>query len=183
MATSISEGDIHVMAVGCFYINVQKAALDFPTTIRARPSRYVVVYPSAGRLIREADKIYFPFKVLWDVWHKVVLPVLRDPRYQFRDLQTGKEVPLNMAVLRLGDYDAVVRMYENALTKKFQDEGFIPGGGEGVSPIVGVESSGGDGEPIVVGGADVTGDPDFPVLDQDEYWPGGHLKLDYPSVD
>jgi hypothetical protein len=185
MVTSISEGDIHLMAVGCFYINVQKAAIDFPSTTRAKPSQYVVVYPSAGKLIREGDKVYFPFKVLWNVWHQIVLPVLRDPRYQFRDPRTGREIPLNMALLRLGDYDTVIRMYEDALTAKFQEEGFIPGGvgdsGEDSIPT-GVESSG-DGEPIVVGGTNTTGNPEFPTVDLNEFWSEGHLKLVYPLVD
>ncbi len=182
MATSISDGDIHLMAVGCFYINVQRAAINFPTTTRARPSRYVVVYPSAGRLIRDSDRIYFPFKVLWNVWHQVVLPVLRDPQYQFRDPQTGAEVPLNMALLYQEDYAGAIRMYEKALTTKFQREGFIPGDEPEEGIPAGVESLG-DGEPIVVGGTDAAGDPDFPVLDQGEYWPEGRFKLDYPLVD
>ena len=183
MATSISEGDIHVMAVGCFYINVQKAAIDFPKTTRAAPSRHVVVYPSAGRLIRGGDQVYFPFRVQWQVWHQVVLPVLRDPRYQFWDPHTGKEVALNMALLRLEEYDAVVRMYADALTAKFQEEGFIPGGGGVPATPAGVESEEGAGEPIVYTGTEITGDPEFPVLDLGEYWPEGHLRLDYPPVD
>lgn len=181
MATSIGSGDIHLMAVGLMYINLQKSAISFPTTNRARPSRYVVIYPSAGDLIRDGDQHYFPFKVLWNVWHQVMLPVLRDPRYQFRDPRTGQEVPLNMALLRLRDYDSIVQMYEGALTEKFQQEGFIPTTEDQVSQVQ--SDPEGDGEPIVDRGTETVGDPDFPLIDSEDYWPEGHLRLEYPTVD
>lgn len=181
MSTSISVGDISVMAVGCLYLNAERAVVDFPTTSRARPSEWVVVYPTVGRLLREKDKRHFPFRVPWYIWHQVVLPVLQDSRYQFWDARTGQIMAQNVSLLRLKEYDTLIEMYENALTAKFEQEGYIPEGGS-TEESVGVDLVG-SGEPIVEKGTLETGDSDFPVLDSESYWPEGHPKLTYPEVE
>ena len=70
--------DLRAIAVGCLYILTGNGSISWPGSGRAKPSLKVVVDHRPYRLFRRGDATYFPFWVRWDLWHKGVVPVLRN---------------------------------------------------------------------------------------------------------
>lgn len=71
--------DLRTLALDVLYINLGCAAPNFPTTSRAHPSLWVYVdLVPAGGLLSSTHKSYFPNKVRWDIWQKVVVPFFAD---------------------------------------------------------------------------------------------------------
>lgn len=67
--------DLYQLAVGVLHLNLDRAAVLFPSMTRAHPSYEVVVSLSArGPLWPEHQKL-FPFRVRWNVWQEVVVPL------------------------------------------------------------------------------------------------------------
>lgn len=167
--------DLHRLAVGCLYLLTGKADLEFPSTTRAHPSYFVVVHRTPQSMFQDGDQVYFPFKVPTRIWHKAVVPVLedKDVHVYVRDNPSLK-VPLNLALLTLGQYEDLIRKIEQHLTLSFVEAGYLP---PEKSPTYGQQtpegSTGGTpaGETIV-----------YPETDPEVQHPDGTLKLSYRVV-
>jgi hypothetical protein len=109
------------LAIGVSYLLLGRALLDFPTTNRAAPSRYVQVsLGTKGPLIgREQDKGRFPMLVAWDIWESAVVPVLRADDNQ-------RSYPKNAILISQGQYLEFFRYIHGKLILSFQEQGLIP---------------------------------------------------------
>lgn len=87
--------------------------LNFPGSTRAGPSHEVWILPSTSMpnaLPVPSGDIGFPLIVRWDIWNRVVVPVVQ-----------GFVLPGDRSFLTLID------ALEPLITGKLKDEGFIPG--------------------------------------------------------
>lgn len=71
--------DLRTLALSVIYINLGRAAPNFPTTSRAHPSYWVYVdlIPPGG-LLSPDHRTYFPNRVRWDIWKCVVAGFFQD---------------------------------------------------------------------------------------------------------
>ena len=159
--TLVTVGDAQRISIGCAYLLSGRAVLDYPGSTRARPSLDVVISLSPGRLLKESDRGYFPFKVPWDLWEEAVVPVLQDETYLRQSGETLSEWELRL----LG-----------GLLEKMQAGGFLHADPEDVLEIPVVP-----GEPVTRPPVTV-GDPRFPVLDNELTWLDGQKREEYPIV-
>ena len=106
------------LAIGCLYLLTGKAMLHFPGTGRDGPSKRVLVDRNASEPLFPGQRGYFPFYVAWNKWEKAVVPVLQDPNFDMR-------LPKNKSLLR-NDPGRLIKYLEDALTKTFRQERFIP---------------------------------------------------------
>jgi len=168
--------DLQRLSTGCLYILLGRGLIDFPGSDSSHPSLFAVVNRSCMGFIRGGDQKYFPFKVPWDIWEQVVVPVLKDPNNQIRTNFTDSlKNQANFGWLQNGGFDFLLEELKAALGRGLQREGFLP------APITPpVETSPAIGEPIVNPIPD--GDPHFPDPDGNITWPEGDLKLTYPIV-
>lgn len=163
MALALSDSEIYQIAVGCFYVFMRKAQINFPGSSRAHPSERVVVNRAGPQVLRSGDAAFFPFSVRWDVWQFGVVPFLQDPTYQVFH-PDGTRNQANLALIRLGDYDTYINYLAESLRARFQSLGYIPADPESVTPTSGDSDLEGDGEPVVRVGS--IGDTGYPVVDE-----------------
>lgn len=184
MALALSDSEIYQIAVGCFYIFMRKAQIDFPGSSRAHPSEKVVINRAGPQVLRSGDAAFFPFSVRWDVWQFGVVPFLQDPTYQVFH-SDGTRNQGNLALVRLGDYNTYIDHLADSLRARFQSLGYIPADPVDSDSTGGDSDLVGDGEPIVrvvfsgsIGGSiGDPGDSPYPIVD------GGAGSTDYPIVE
>ena len=172
--TTIMGGtDLYRLALGCLYVNLGKAVLDFPGSTRAHPSLKVTVSRAFGEPLRDGDKQYFPFQVVWHIWESVVVPVLQDPAYQVITRETSSlRITGNQAFIESGDYEALLQHIQRGLIVQMQEVGILPPEDAALPGDVP-----GAGEPIIRGSEDPL------LVDPEILWPEGHRRLTYPEVD
>jgi len=172
MALALSDSEIYQIAVGCFYILMRRAQINFPGSFRSRPSEEVVVNWGGPEVLRSGDTAFFPFSVRWDVWQFGVVPMLKDPANQvFHSDGTRNQNNLNL--VGRGDYNTYIDYLAGTLRRRLQELGFIPPDPE--SMVTEDSDLEGDGDPIVRVGS--IGDSGFPIVDDEAG------DLNYPIVE
>jgi len=180
MALTILEKQVQRIAIGCLYLFMRKAILDFPGSTNAAPSDYVTVSLATGDPLRGGDSVQFPFEVIWHLWERVVTPILQDRALWVRGPQAPKN---NIELAYLGQWDVLVANIREALLAKMRDEGYSPQSEQEVEAAAeallaeGYADPDGDGEPVVRNPAEPGDDVDGSLV-----WPEGHLRLSYPIV-
>jgi len=142
------------LAIGCLYLLARRAIPDFPGTTRAAPSEWVVVSLATGKPLRDGDQVYFPFKIQWNIWQWVIIPILTvtDPGRapyvigsgSVPNQLTGKCYDLgveiqttlrdnlrlqgNVASIGYGDYDSLIGKLTVAIGMLLEDQGYVPTG-------------------------------------------------------
>ena len=93
---STTSPDLDALTAIAVNILGSKALPSFPTSTRAHPSYLVVVHPTSDGPLRSKDGIFFPYSVRWDIWKKVMVPVMRNPEFSpqnsFVKAQMGEEL-------------------------------------------------------------------------------------------
>lgn len=155
MATSTdADKVVRRLAIGCLYLLARKAIPDFPGSTRASPSRIVFVNLAWGEPLRQEDRALFPLRVHWDIWDKVVVPILTvtnpgtDPSNigsgSVPDPVTGKCYDLGVEIkttlrtsLRIEgnvyqveskNYDILIAKLTKAIGMLMVDQGYLPSG-------------------------------------------------------
>jgi hypothetical protein len=107
------------LAIGVGYLLAGHAVLNFPTTNRAAPSRYVQVSLNSREPLREQDRGQFPMLVAWDIWENAIVPVLQDDANQVSQ-------PWLASLLQLGQFLKFFQYIHGRLITSFQEQGLIP---------------------------------------------------------
>ena len=107
------------LAIGVGYLLAGSAVLNFPTTNRAAPSKYVQVSLSTKGLLRAQDRSQFPMLVPWDIWQNAVVPVLQDDANQSSE-------PIVAAMLRRHQYLEFFQFIHRKLILSYREQGLIP---------------------------------------------------------
>ena len=161
MSTPFHEMDLQRIAVGCLFIQSGFAEVDFPGTTPASPSEWVVVNRNVRPLPAglQGFQHLFPFKVPWDLWQFVVVPLIRgdgqDVWAQYKD--------------GMFDWLMAIKSWVGLLKGQLQVESFPDG-----------EEIQLNGDPIQRG---YLGDPSgYPDVDPQLAWIEGHRRIDYPEV-
>jgi hypothetical protein len=129
MATSPFQYDLYRLAVGVLYINLGRANPVFPTTTRAHPSWEVFITPVAplGALC-EQHALMFPFKVRWDIWNNIVVPLFAEGSTLVK-LMGGTDGnlrnTLNQEMLRV-DLEGLLDKIMKALRGGLEAQGYTP---------------------------------------------------------
>lgn len=162
----ISIDQVETLAIGCVYLLFGKARLDFPGSMVAAPSPFVVVSRSRQSLIDKDSESRFPFTVPGDIWELAVYPVLQEYRSTNMIGKLGRD-----------GYSCLVNQLQALLVEQLQLQGYL------YLPIeTGIVSETETlGDPVYP----VSGDPAYPLTDEgDTTWnPPGLPKLSYPIVD
>lgn len=104
-----------VLAVPCFYILAGRAQPVFPHTSISGPSAYVRIIRLGVVLPRYHARL--PVDVESGQWHKAVLPVLRDERWEVRQ-------PLMKRALADGGIDYYINLIGADLRVSFTNAGY-----------------------------------------------------------
>lgn len=127
---------VHTLAVGVAHLLLGKAVPEWPTSTRAHPSFWVtVLLQPAGSLWPEAAR-YFPFRVRWDIWENVVVPILTNPDHQFLPDNGAGRNWRKIALLDAGAYDQIVGDLQEALIANAKAVGFLPADPPEATPYV-----------------------------------------------
>jgi len=174
--------DTRTLAVGCLYLLVNKATLEFPGSNRAAPSGKVVVNLTPGGIYRPGDRAYFPFWVYWGLWHEAVVPVLEDKDVQVIVTDNSSlRVHVNLALLQYDQIDTYVDKIEWYLRKSLVETGWLP------AECAGIEEEEEAGIPSTCPAPppETNWNPDGPTgPDVDDlFHPDGTPKLVYKVVD
>jgi len=130
MATLTSfQIDLRRLAVGILYINLGRAAPEFPTTSKAHPSYKVFVnLTPSGAGGRDAYGYLFPFFVRFDIWENVVVPLFEDGSVLIKVVEEKSPSlrhPMNQ--IRLSqDLEGLLLDIESALLAALEDQGYVP---------------------------------------------------------
>ena len=119
----ISNVSVHQLALGVLNINLGTAVVRFPDSCTAHPSRWAIV-SLIGSSVDEGAKRYFPFEVLYDLWEKVMVPVLQNPEYQVFTLR-GRNL-MNQSCLKNQDYTPLIERIEQGIIDKMREQGIVP---------------------------------------------------------
>jgi hypothetical protein len=123
--------DLRRLALGVLYINLGRAAPEFPTTTRAHPSYEVFVgLVPPGDPFKDAYGHAFPMKVRWDIWRNVVEPLFADGSALVK-VTASKSSSLRHPnnVIRLSqDPEDLLLTIEKALLDGLVDQGYVPDG-------------------------------------------------------
>ena len=113
------------LAIGLIHVQLGNADPEWPTSSKAHPSFWVwVVLTSKGPLWPGARSL-FPIRVRWDLWERVVVPLLGEPENQFLpDNGAGRNHGL-LSQLNLGEYDNLVNAFASKLVDRLKAEGFL----------------------------------------------------------
>jgi len=144
--------DIRQLAIGVLNLNVESAIVRFPDTTTAHPSLWAIVSLTGKKPVGFGVNRYFPFKVRWDLWEAVMVPVLRNPDYQIVTRE-GRN-PVNQASLNAEDYETLLARVERGILNQMELVGILP---------VSYEVDIGTGVPA----------------ETVELWPEGHPRLVY----
>jgi hypothetical protein len=130
---STTSPDLDALTAVAVNILASKALPSFPTTTRAHPSFYVWVHPTSDGPIREQDGVFFPYSVRWDIWQKVMVPVMRNPEFSpqntFIKDQMGTD--LERYYWRLNQAISAAMIEHGYLPEPLEEEGV---GEEGITP-------------------------------------------------
>jgi len=119
--------DMRRLAVGCLYLNLGRAAPEFPTTCRSHPSYKVLVglVPPGGQ---SAYEELFPFFVSWDLWRNVVVPLFVDGSKLVKvvkEKSPSLRRPANE--IRLSqDLEGLLLDIEAVLLESLEEGGYVP---------------------------------------------------------
>lgn len=146
------------LAVGILWLLTDRAIPSFPGSTRSSPSLWVIVERASGIPLVEGDQGYFPMRVPWHVWSKIVVPILTvtkptdDPRtlvvgsgavaegdltaspchdlgVEIRTtLRSSLRLSGNTYLLALGDYTILLAKIEQAVGLLLEDQGYLPYG-------------------------------------------------------
>lgn len=147
--------DLERIALGCVYLINQKAVVEFPNTTRSHPSDYAVVILSPGKLLRDGDAAFFPFKVPWDLWQNVVVPLLQ-----------GEGAGITRQFMS-GEYDLTNPDWSGHLDQ------WMALLANRIDPNLQV-GAGSIDQPVVTEG--------YPILDTQLAWIEGHKREQYPDA-
>lgn len=131
MAATVFATDLNLWATGVLYINLGRASVDFPTVTRAHPSYLVHVTLTPKGPLDEGHRHMFPFKVRWDIWQRVVVPL-----FVAGDglIKVGAETNetlrqwINREYLFTQNYAELVLKIERLLLVNLEAEGYVPPG-------------------------------------------------------
>jgi len=121
--------DLRRLAAGVLYMNMGRAAPNFPTSTRAHPSYQVFVdlTPPADAL-RDPLAYLFPFKVSWVIWQRVIVPLFEDGSVLVKvveEVSHSLRHPMNQ--LRWSqDLLGLIQTIEKELLVAMETEGFLP---------------------------------------------------------
>lgn len=145
---------IRRLSIGCLYLLVRKAIPDFPGSTRSAPSQIVFVNLAWGEPLRPEDRIQFPMRVPWNIWHRVVVPILTvtnpgtDPSdigsgaipdpvtgkcYDLgveikTTLRTSLRIEGNIYQMGMRDYETLLVKLDRMVALLMMDQGFLPVG-------------------------------------------------------
>lgn len=162
------EQDIAHIALGCTYIQANRAEIYFPGTTKGSPSEKVVITRNVHPPLDELDNRWFPFWVPWDLWQNVVVPLLLGDGKGLYE-QTIKQPPPDWKLLMR----AWAGLLKQSLDPSLQED--ITTSLEDLAQVI--------GEPILRAPVAFLGDLAYPEVDPELLWPEGHQKLEYPEVD
>jgi len=110
------------LAIGALHVVTNRSLLLFPTSAHNHQSWEVIVSLSAypGPL-RPGYRVAFPHGVRWDVWQRVIKPIVEDREY----LPSN---PAMLAHLQSGSFDTYISILEEAIRRGLVEHGFLPGG-------------------------------------------------------
>lgn len=66
------------VAIGCLHLLARRAIVEFPGTTRSHPSPWAIVSLTGTEALQSGWTKTFPFRVPWDLWQYVVIPVLSE---------------------------------------------------------------------------------------------------------
>jgi len=112
-------GMFESLAIGCFYLLLDMARVQFPSSSRSAPSQKVWVFQKAPTLLRPGDAALFPLVVDWRRWNRAVVPVLKDERW-------SPLIPINNQRVAQGSYSEFIALLEGSLLQSFKDAGYLP---------------------------------------------------------
>src|SRR4051812_43869990 len=121
----VTQPDIRRMAVGCVYLFLERATLEFPGTTRAAPSESVWVNRTHAAPIVDGETRNFPFSVRWDLWENAVAKVLGDGALRtsiVRSLRSNVTGGLRVDPIV---YAEVVGRVEMSLIQALRDTGYL----------------------------------------------------------
>jgi hypothetical protein len=75
---SVHPETVRRIALACVHLIGGKGVINFPTSDRAHPSRWVVVGLGISGPLDEKYLRYFPMRIPWDLWQTLVVPLLED---------------------------------------------------------------------------------------------------------
>jgi hypothetical protein len=121
--------DLYRLAVGILYINLGRAAVEFPTSTKAHPSYKVRVtlVPPLAALFSQHEAM-FPFDVRWDLWQRVVVPLFADNSVLVKVLSSTSSslrVAMNQAMLS-EDLAGLLDKIQKGLAEGYVAAGFTP---------------------------------------------------------
>lgn len=149
-----AETSVSRVAIGVFYLFLDRAIANFPTTTRSHPSIWVVVERASKAPVRSGDTVFFPFKVRGLEWQDCVVPVLSNDTLKLKvheEVKISLRVEANVLLVRQEKWDEMLGKIKDALIRSYQAAGYLP-----VEDTVfptddetgAVEPPGGTGEPI-----------------------------------
>jgi len=75
---SVHPETIRQIALACVHLIGGKGVIDFPSSDRAHPSRWVVIGLGVGGPLEEKYRRNFPMRIPWDLWENLAVPLLLD---------------------------------------------------------------------------------------------------------
>lgn len=119
--------DLRRLAVGVLFVNLGRAAPEFPQTSRAHPSyRVQVALTSSGS--SDAYGYLFPFFVTWHVWQNVIVPLFKNSDVLVKvigEKHRSLRYPNNQ--IRLSqDLEGLLDSIELVLLTGLEEQGYLP---------------------------------------------------------
>lgn len=128
MPFSTDSYNLRQLALGVLYINLGRAAPRFPSTTAAHPSYKVFVdlTPPVG-LLDASHRGFFPFQVRWDLWEKVVVPVVEEGDVLVkRAARSSLRNEMTREWVLISQHGTLLASIEEALRVKMVAGGYMP---------------------------------------------------------
>jgi len=120
--------DLRQLAAGILYINLGRAAPEFPGSTRGHPSYKVLVALTPPADSQDALGHLFPFLVSGGLWQSVVVPLFEEGSTLVKvieELRPSLRLPMNQ--IRLSqDLEGLLATIEKALLVVLEDLGYLP---------------------------------------------------------
>lgn len=160
------ESDLFRIAYGCVYLQAGKAIAQFPTSTVGHPSEWVVLCRTNSTPIKTGDNRFFPFRVKWDFWQNIVVPLMRGEGQELWVQFTKGGNPM--------DWESLILSWAALLKEQI----------EPIQEVTIGSPNRGSGEPLIRGPIlMVDGELNYPSADPQLIWVEGHRRLEYPEVD
>lgn len=169
---TLIEREVQRIALGCLYVLLDKAAISYPNSNRAAPSDEVVV-DSTADLLRDGDRVYFPFKVGWAIWQRGVVPVLA--AYRLKKTSGTLRYQIRQSLVDACAFDRLLSEITQHLITSFKSAGFLS-----ADPVVVPVVAQQEGEVVVRRNVRADGYDEVDV--QVTLHPDGHQKKTYDEV-